>query len=50
VKYKYDKEDLKKIVEKEKIHQGSYIYFCFELSDGTVVSGGNDFLIKLWKN
>ena len=49
VKYKYENEDLKKIVEKEKIHEG-YIYTCYELNDGTVVSAGSDKLIKLWNN
>ena len=49
VKYKYENEDMKKIVEKEKIHEGD-IFTCFELSDGTVVSGGRDSMIKLWRN
>ena len=50
VKYKYENEDMKKIVEKEQIHEGT-IYTCFELNDGIVVSGGSsDYLIKLWKN
>ena len=47
-KYKYENGDMKKIVEKEKIHEGN-ILTCFELNDGTVVSGGSDKLIKLWR-
>ena len=49
VKYKYENEDLKIIVEKEKSHENE-IYTCFELNDGTVASGGSDNLIKLWRN
>ena len=49
VKYKYENQDMKKIVEKEKIHEGN-IYTCYELNDGTVVSAGSDKLIKLWNN
>ena len=45
MKYKYENEEMKKIVEKEKAHE-SYIYTCIELRDGTVVSGANDNLIK----
>ena len=47
VKYKYENQNMNKIVEKEKIHEGN-IYTCFELNDGTVASGGN--MIKLWRN
>ena len=49
VKYKYENEDMKKIVEKEKAHE-SNIYTCIELKDGIVVSGAGDKLIKLWRN
>ena len=50
VKYKYENEDFKKIVEIEKIHNGD-INTCVELNDGTVASGGHgDYLIKLWRN
>ena len=49
VKYKYDNQDLKKIIEKEKAH-GNEILTCVELNDGTVASGGGDNLIKLWRN
>ena len=49
VKYKYENEDMKKVVEREKIHDGS-IYTCIELKDGTVASGSGDQMIKLWKN
>ena len=48
VKYKYENQNMIKIVEKEKIHEGD-IYTCIELDDGTVASGG-DKLIKLWRN
>ena len=48
-KYNYENEDMKKIVEKEKIHEG-IIYTCFELNDGIIASGGSDRLIKLWRN
>ena len=40
---------MKKIVEKEKIHEGK-ILTCIELNDGTVASAGDDKLIKLWRN
>ena len=49
VKYKYENQDMKKIIEKEKIHE-SDIYSCIELNDGIVASGGGDKLIKLWRN
>ena len=49
MKYKYENQDMEKIIEKEKIHEGK-ILSCFELDDGTVVSGGEDNLIKLWRN
>ena len=49
VKYKYENQDMKKIIEKEKIHEGN-ILSCIELNDGIVASGGEDKLIKLWKN
>ena len=48
VKYKYEEQDLKKIIEKEKAHY-SDIYSCVELNNGTIASG--DFnLIKLWSD
>ena len=40
---------MNKIIEKEKIHEGN-IYTCIELNDGTIASGGDDNLIKLWRN
>ena len=40
VKYKYEEEDLKKIIEKEKAHD-SNIYSYVELNDGTIASEGN---------
>ena len=49
VKYKYENEDFKKIIEKEKAHE-SDIFTCIELNDGTVASGSDDNLIKLWRN
>ena len=49
VKYKYENEDMKKVVERERVHDGS-IYTCIKLNDGTVASGGGDSLIKLWRN
>ena len=49
MKYKYENEDLKQIIEKEKAHE-SNIYTCFELNDETIASGGSDNLTKLWKN
>ena len=49
VKYKYEEQDLKKVVEKEKAHNND-IYSCVELNDGTIASGGSDNLIKLWED
>ena len=49
VKYKYENQNMNKVVEKEKIHEGR-ILTCFELSDGIVASGGDDKNIKLWSN
>jgi hypothetical protein len=49
VKYKYEEQDLKKIIEKEKAHDKD-IKSCVELNDGTIASGGNDYLIKLWED
>ena len=48
VKYKYEGQDLKKDVEKEKSHD-NYIYSCVELNDGTIASGGNG-AIKKWRH
>ena len=49
VKYKYEEQNLKKIIEKEKAHD-SNIYSCVELNDGTIASGGFDKWIKLWRD
>ena len=49
MKYKYEEQDLKKIIEKEKAHDKD-IYSCVELNDGIIASGGYDCLIKLWKD
>ena len=40
VKYRYEKQNLKKIIEKEKAHD-SNIYSYVELNDGTIASEGN---------
>ena len=48
VKYKYENEELKKIMEKEKIHEDD-ILTCFQLNNGILATGGKDKLIKLWK-
>ena len=48
VKYIYEEQNLKKIVEKEKAHDNN-IYSCIELNNGIIASGGKDKLIKLWK-
>ena len=49
VKYKYQKENLIKIIENYEAHEYS-IYSCVEINDENVASGGEDTLIKLWKN
>ena len=49
MKYKYENQEMKKIVEREKVHE-SNIYSCIELKDGTVASGSYDKLIQLWRN
>ena len=49
LKYKYEKQDLKKVIEKEKAHDED-IYSCVELNEGTIASGGHDALIKLWRD
>ena len=49
-KYKYDNENMVKIVEKEKIH-GSDIYTCIEFDGGKIVAtGSGDYLIELWSD
>ena len=49
-KYKYENENMIKIVEKEKIHK-ERILSCFEFDNGKIVAtGGDDTLIKLWSN
>ena len=48
VKYKYEKNELIKVIEKKNAHK-NYIYSCVELDDGIIASGGEDGLIKLWK-
>ena len=50
VKYRYDNENMVKIIEKEKIHE-SYIYTCIEFDRGKIVATGSaDNLIKLWSD
>ena len=49
MKYKYENQDMKKIIEREKIHK-SHINTCIELNDRIVASGSYDKLIKLWRN
>ena len=49
VKYKYEEQDLKKVVEKEKAHNKD-ILSCVELDDGIIASGGYDYLIKSWED
>ena len=48
VKYKYEEDNLKKIVEKVNAHNKD-IYCSIELNNGIIASGGNDGNIKLWK-
>ena len=48
VKYKYENQNLIKIIEKEKAHT-SYIYTCIELNDEIIASGGSDKIIRLWR-
>ncbi len=47
VKYKYEGEDLKKIIEKVNAHDYE-ICSCIELENGIIASGGYDYLIKMW--
>ena len=49
VKYKYDNYNLTKIIEKENAYEKE-IKSCVELNDGTIASGSDDKLIKLWKD
>ena len=48
VKYYYEGENLKKIIEKEQAHDYN-IHSCVELDNRIIASGGGDCLIKLWK-
>lgn len=48
VKYKYENQNLIKIIEKENAHT-SYIYTCIELNDEIIASGGDDKIIRLWR-
>ena len=50
VKYRYDNENMVKIIEKEKIHENN-IYTCIEFDRGKIVATGSaDNLIKLWSD
>ena len=48
-KYKYANTEMKKLAEKEKIHDKD-ILTCIELNNEIIVSGSRDSKIKLWKN
>ena len=49
-KYKYENENMNKIIEKEKVHE-SAINTCIEFNNGKIVaSGSGDKLIKLWSD
>ena len=49
-KYKYENENMNKIIEKEKVHT-SDIYTCIEFNNGKIVaSGSSDNSIKLWSD
>ena len=43
MKYKYEEQDLKKVVEKEKAHDNNICSFV-ELNNGIIDSGGADIL------
>ena len=47
IKFKYENDDLKKINVINQVST-SYIYDVIELYDGSIVSCGNDNLIKIW--
>ena len=50
VKYRYDNENMVKIIEKEKIHENN-IFTCIEFDRGKIVATGSyDKLIKLWSD
>ena len=49
-KYKYENENMNKIIEKEKVHT-SDIYTCIEFNNGKIVASGSvDHSIKLWSD
>ena len=49
-KYKYENENMNKIIEKEKVHERD-IYTCIEFNNGKIVaSGSGDYSIKLWSD
>ena len=48
VKYKFEEQNLIKVVEKQNAHD-QLIYSCIELNDGIIASGGKDSLLKLWE-
>ena len=49
VKYKYENQDLKLVFSSEKSND-RLIYSCVELDNGIIASGGDDNIIKLWKD
>ena len=49
VKYKYENQNFKKIVEKVRAHNND-IYSCIELHDGIIASAGKNYSIKLWSD
>ena len=49
IKYKYQNKNLVPIIEKLGAHNKN-IYSCVEINDEIIASGGEDYLIKLWKN
>ena len=49
-KYKYENDNMNKIIEKEKVHTND-ILTCIEFNNGKIVaSGSKDNSIKLWSD
>ncbi len=49
IKYRYENNNFKKICEKKNA-SNCWIYVSIELNNGIIASGGEDKLIKLWKD